>query len=53
MYGSAPFGAAPFGGEVHVTSGGGPLPEPTGGGNFMLLGVRSLWWALLLLPVLS
>lgn len=52
MYGGAPYGSAPYAG-LGVTGAEAPLPAPAGGGNFMLLGVRSYWWALLLLPFLA
>lgn len=53
MYGTSPYGADPYGTDPADPTAGGALGAPTGAGKFLLMGVRSLWWALLLLPLLS
>lgn len=46
MYGGAPFGSVAYGALLQTESDG-PLPEPSGGGSFMLMGIRSLLFAIL------
>lgn len=42
MYGNAPFGAAPYGSAIPENASDPPPAPSGGGGNFMLLGIRSL-----------
>ena len=47
MYGGQPFGAAPFGGQPAATGGDGPPPpSPGGASRLMLMGIRSVVFAL-------
>lgn len=52
MYGTSPYGADPYGTDPADPTAGGAPEAPASAINFLLMGVRSLWWALLLLPFL-